>query len=163
MQQKNVLCKLQDHLTKSGCKFVCGNSLTIADYVLFSELWDTSYLKMDLKACYPRLAQYQQDVMECSNAFEEMHTSETWCTIQPFIQNFFKIPIPELPVAKSGDTKPILTYFGVYGLAEPARMMLHHCKREFIDEVVKNSEWPELKKNKFCGRSLPVFTLTNGE
>jgi glutathione S-transferase len=53
-----VLSKLQNHLSSNNFKFVCGNQISIADYVIFAELQDTKYLKKDMSA-YPTLASYE--------------------------------------------------------------------------------------------------------
>lgn len=84
--QQAVLNKLQDHLNSSGCKFVTGDCLCLADYVLFSELQDTKYTSMDMSN-FPRLMKYQDDVMEASLTFKTMLTSEQWFTILPALQN----------------------------------------------------------------------------
>ncbi len=40
-----------------------------------------------------------------------------------------------------------LTYFGVYALEEPIRMMLVHAKQPFEDKRISFEEWPALKPN----------------
>lgn len=36
---------MDDHFKQTGWKFIAGNSMSIADFVLFSEIWDFWYWK----------------------------------------------------------------------------------------------------------------------
>lgn len=79
-------------MNKSGCKFVAGNSLSLADYVIFSELQDTKYASMDMSD-YARLMKYQDDVMGASPAFHAIHTGDDWLSLLPMMANgLFKLP-----------------------------------------------------------------------
>lgn len=60
--------------------------------------------------------------------------------------------------------KIVLSYFDLYGRAEPIRMLLSHAKVDFVDDRVANEAWPALKAGKFAAAgSMPVLTLNNGK
>ena len=59
--------------------------------------------------------------------------------------------------------KIVLSYFDVYGRAEPVRMMLSHAKVDFVDDRIAFEAWPALKMSKFGGGGLPMITLNNGK
>lgn len=71
-RQWKVLDKLEAHFGESGTKFIAGDHLSIADYVIFTHLQDTRYLRLDL-AKHPKLVKYQADVMAASPGIFEIH------------------------------------------------------------------------------------------
>ena len=79
MMQGKVLNKLQDKLAE-GTKFVNGNCLSIADYVIFCEMQDCKYIGVDLTA-YPGLVKYEADVMAASPGIKNIHKAGgKWAT-----------------------------------------------------------------------------------
>uniref|UniRef100_A0A7S3KRU6 glutathione transferase n=1 Tax=Euplotes crassus TaxID=5936 RepID=A0A7S3KRU6_EUPCR len=52
-----------------------------------------------------------------------------------------------------------LTYFNLYGRAEPIRLMLNASKTEFEDERIKHTDWPDIKddKERFPYGQMPVL------
>merc|ERR1711997_138728 len=59
-------------------------------------------------------------------------------------------------------TKIKLTYFGLRGRAEPARLILAHAGVDFEDDRIKKEDWPQLKPKTTLG-TLPVLCYNGVE
>ena len=68
-----VLRKLSDELEKPGNTFIAGSQLSIADFVLFTELVDYKFMNYDMSG-FPRLLQYEADVMAASPGIGNLHS-----------------------------------------------------------------------------------------
>ena len=59
--------------------------------------------------------------------------------------------------------KPKLTYFNLYARGEAIRMLLHHKKVDFEDEIINPADWSKLKRSgRFPQEQLPVFETEDG-
>merc|ERR1711899_510208 len=59
-------------------------------------------------------------------------------------------------------TKIKLTYFGLRGRAEPARLILAHAGVDYEDERIKKEDWPNLKPKTTLG-TLPTLCYNGVE
>ena len=58
------------------------------------------------------------------------------------------------------DSKPILTYFDLYGRGEAVRMALVHSKTEFDDNRVSGPAWAAFKASGKCNNGqVPVLEV----
>merc|ERR1712212_993910 len=59
-------------------------------------------------------------------------------------------------------TKIKLTYFGLRGRAEPARLILAHAGVDYEDDRIKQEDWPTLKPKTTLG-TLPILCYNGVE
>merc|ERR1712062_325444 len=59
-------------------------------------------------------------------------------------------------------TKIKLTYFGLRGRAEPARLILAHAGVDYEDDRIKQEDWPQLKPKTTLG-TLPILCYNGVE
>lgn len=78
--QKKAMKQLEAQLDEAGGKFILGDEMTLADFVLFSEMQDLKVFCMST-ADYPRAMQYEADVMSASAGLYEIHKAgSAWAT-----------------------------------------------------------------------------------
>ena len=87
-----VLRKLSDELEKPGNTFIAGSQLSLADYVLFAQMMDYRYLQYNMSG-YPRLLQYEADMMAASPGIANLHgpTSNFTRVNVPFMNSITNI------------------------------------------------------------------------
>merc|ERR1712137_825527 len=73
--QVKAMKQLETQLNASGGKFILGDELTLADYVLFEEMQDLKvFSESSLKFTdYPRAQQYEADILTASVGLNEIH------------------------------------------------------------------------------------------
>jgi len=69
--QKKVMKALEKQLDKAGGKFVTGDQLTLADFVLCSQMQDLRLLCLET-GDYPRAMQYEADVLAASEGLNSI-------------------------------------------------------------------------------------------
>lgn len=128
-KQEKVLQKVEARF-EEGCKFIAGDCLSIADYVLFSELYDTKYMSLDISG-YPRICKYMNDVLKCSKGACQLFGPDSMLMhAMPMIQQFFKI---------EDDEANNIWYFGVGTMLNATRLdnmgltPIRSCPGELLD------------------------------
>jgi len=71
VNQKKVMKALEKQLDKAGGKFVTGDQLTLADFVLCSQMQDLKLLCLET-GDYPRAMQYEADVLAASEGLDSI-------------------------------------------------------------------------------------------
>ena len=152
--------------------FVCGNSLTIADFVIFCELQDVRVLQRDMTQ-YSAIKRYVENVMANSPGINQIHREgSVFATQVVGIQQTLNVQnngqatqaasTTKAATAPAPAQKLIYSYFNIYGRGEPARMMWAHCGFDYVDDRINQSDWGKLKNSKFGGSGLPVITRPDG-
>lgn len=130
---------------------MCGNQITLADYLIFAELQDAKYLKRDMSA-FPLIASYEQNVMAASNGHYNIHKDGgTWATRLPFFQEIFN---------NKANPDFTLYYFPGYGRVESLRILLEHAGANYSYCEIDQKDWPKLK-DKY--KSLPAIEFPDGK
>lgn len=63
-------------------------------------------------------------------------------------------------MALFAETKPVLTYFDLYGRAEAIRMALTHAKVDWVDNRVTGESWAAFKASSKCANGqIPVLEV----
>ena len=84
---KTALEALEAALTRKGTKYLCGDSITIADFQIYAEFCDVYYMGMSF-AEYPKITAWAE-TCRASAGLKEVH--DDWEKIVPGFREFFEL------------------------------------------------------------------------
>lgn len=89
--QVKAMKELEAQLEAAGGKFILGDQLTLADYVLVSEMQDLRVFSQDISV-YPRALEYEAAVMAASTGMNDVHKDgSAWATeVLPAFQGMMR-------------------------------------------------------------------------
>jgi glutathione S-transferase len=152
---------MEDHLKKTGYKYIAGPQMTLADFVLFSETWDFWYWKkMELVAKHPCVMNWFKTCMMSPGTKEVMGPGSVMMS-QVLPKSFKMLDGSRFSVPNTLDDHVKLHYFAMYGRSSPIAAMLEMGGADWEYCGFSFEEWPALKPT-MVGGSVPNLEFADG-
>lgn len=152
---------MDDHLKRTGWKFIAGNQMSIADFVLFSQTWDFwLWKKPEIVAKQHYVMKWFKECMMAPGCKEIMGPGSMMMT--QVLPNLWKTCNGDrFKVPNTLDDHVKLHYFALYGRSSAIAAMLHMGGADWEYCGFGFDTWPNLKPT-MVGGSVPNLEFADG-